>query len=225
MTLKWLERSSSFLDHENLGCTQRECKPNERILSEYRRNVRITNFCWSNWKITRVGKASRKDGGVVLRHGRARSNMRWEILRTSKPKDRATFHSLMFLLGWSSFQERGTWISWRIVKSMLTKFLVMLVPGHEWSRPDILWSVNKLARSFTKWTRACDRRLARLISYKHHTSDYRQHCHMGNMALHCRLGLFPDSDFAGDLEDSKSTSAGILCITESRTFVSKKLGV
>ena len=32
-------------------------------------------------------------------------------------------------------------------------------------RPDILWSVNKLARSVTTWTRACDRRLARLISY------------------------------------------------------------
>ena len=31
-------------------------------------------------------------------------------------------------------------------------------------RLDILWSVNKLARSVTKWTRACDRRLARLIS-------------------------------------------------------------
>ena len=31
-------------------------------------------------------------------------------------------------------------------------------------RPDILWSVNKLARSVTKWTQACDRRLARLIS-------------------------------------------------------------
>ena len=29
---------------------------------------------------------------------------------------------------------------------------------------------------------------------------------MGNTAQHCRLGLFQDSDFAGDLEDSKSTS-------------------
>ena len=27
----------------------------------------------------------------------------------------------------------------------------------------------------------------------------------------CRLGLFQDSDFAGDLEDSKSTSGGTLC--------------
>ena len=32
-------------------------------------------------------------------------------------------------------------------------------------RPDILWSVNKLARSVTKRTQACDMRLARLISY------------------------------------------------------------
>ena len=32
-------------------------------------------------------------------------------------------------------------------------------------RPDISWSVNELARAVTKWTQACDRRLARLISY------------------------------------------------------------
>ena len=31
--------------------------------------------------------------------------------------------------------------------------------------------------------------------------------------------LFQDSDFAGNLEDSKSTSGGILCIIGSRTFV------
>ena len=29
-------------------------------------------------------------------------------------------------------------------------------------RPNILWSVNKLARSVTEWAQACDRRLARL---------------------------------------------------------------
>ena len=28
--------------------------------------------------------------------------------------------------------------------------------------PDILWSVNKLARAVTKWTKACDKRLARI---------------------------------------------------------------
>ena len=86
-------------------------------------------------------------------------------------------------------------------------------------RPDILWSVNKLARSVTKWTKACDKRLNRLISYIHHTSEYKQYCHVGNTAKQCRLGLFQDSDFAGDLEDSKSTSRGTLCVFGSHTSV------
>ena len=77
-------------------------------------------------------------------------------------------------------------------------------------RPDIPWSVNKLPRSITKWTKAYDKRLNRLISYIHHTCEYRQKCHVGNTAKQCRLGLFQDSDFAGDLEDSKSTSGGPL---------------
>ena len=42
---------------------------------------------------------------------------------------------------------------------------------------------------------------------------------MGNTAKQCRLGPFQDSDFAGDLEDSKSTSGGTLCVFESHTFV------
>ena len=60
-------------------------------------------------------------------------------------------------------------------------------------RPDILWTVNKL--------------------------EYQQYCHVGNTAKQCRLGLFQDSDFAGDLEDPKSTSGGTLCIFGSHTFI------
>ena len=86
-------------------------------------------------------------------------------------------------------------------------------------KPDILWSVNKLARAVTTWTRACDERLARLISYIHYTREFEQYCHVGNIAQQCRLGLFQDSDFAGHLEHSKSTPGRILCIFGSHTFV------
>ena len=79
-------------------------------------------------------------------------------------------------------------------------------------RPNILLSVNKLARSITKWTKACDKRLNRLISNIHHTSEHKQYCHVGNTVKQCRSGLFQNSDFAEDLEDSKSTSAGTLWI-------------
>ena len=85
--------------------------------------------------------------------------------------------------------------------------------------PDILWSVNKLARSTTKWTKACHKRLNLLISYTHHACEYKQYCYVGNTAKQCRLGLFQDSDFAGDLEDSKSTSGGTLCVFGSHTIV------
>ena len=64
------------------------------------------------------------------------------------------------------------------------------------------------------------RRSAILISKIHHTDDCRQYCHVGKPAQHCRLGLFQDSDFAGDLEDSKSASEEVLCIFGRRTIVS-----
>ena len=86
-------------------------------------------------------------------------------------------------------------------------------------RLDILRSVNKLARSITKCSKACDKRQNRLTSYMHHTCENKQYCYVGNAAKQCRLGLFQDSDFAGDLEDLKSTSGGTLCIFGSHTFV------
>ena len=86
-------------------------------------------------------------------------------------------------------------------------------------RPDILWSVNKLARSITKWTRACDKRMARLISEMHHASEFKQCCHVETLHNNADLRLFQDSDFSRGLEDSKSTSGGTLCILGSSTFV------
>ena len=78
-------------------------------------------------------------------------------------------------------------------------------------------SVNKLARSITKWTKACHKRLSRLISYIHHTSEYRQHCYVENTAQESIFELFQDSDFAGDL--------GVLYNFGSHTFCAVKLDV
>ena len=66
-------------------------------------------------------------------------------------------------------------------------------------RPYILWTVNKLARSMTFWTKACDKRSSRLISYFHCACEYKQYCHVVNNAKQCTLGLFQDSDVAGNL--------------------------
>ena len=55
-----------------------------------------------------------------------------------------------------------------------------------------------------------------------HNPLLEEHCaflEVGNTAQQSRLGLFQDSDFAGDHEDSKSTSGGLLCILGIQSFV------
>ena len=34
-----MDEPTSFLDHMYLGCTQRECKPNETIIEQYKKHV------------------------------------------------------------------------------------------------------------------------------------------------------------------------------------------
>ena len=46
-----------------------------------------------------------------------------------------------------------------------------------------------------------------------------------NTAQHCRLGSFQDSDFAGDLEDSKKTSGRSLVYLRKPTICPHQLDV
>ena len=87
------------------------------------------------------------------------------------------------------------------------------------TRPDIPWTVNKIIRAITKWIRAWDKRLERLISWIHFFSEYNQYCHVRNTVQKFRLWLFQDFDTAGNLEDSKSTSDGTLSVFGSHTFI------
>ena len=85
-------------------------------------------------------------------------------------------------------------------------------------RPDLLWTVNSLARNVTKWTIADDKRLYRLMSYIHHTADHVLTSYVGDEAKDCKLMLFVDASFAGDLVGSKSTTGGLLCVIGPRTY-------
>ena len=82
----------------------------------------------------------------------------------------------------SILKRRRRWISSRIVHNLLTNCSEMLILVSSW-RPDKkgLW-INLLVRS-------------RLISYIHHTSEYKQYCCVGNTAQQCRLGSFQDTVF------------------------------
>ena len=178
---------------------------NRTIFFKKQRNVRITNFWYCNWQITRMGQTSRKDGLVVLRHGRTYEKYVGRYYELANKKTEQLYTVSRSCLHDHNFKkeelEKVVELSDVCSQIVLKCFYLARI-----DRPDILWSVNKLARAVTTGARVCDRRLARLISKIHHTYDHRQHCRVCTTAQHCRLGLFQNSDFADDLEDSKSTS-------------------
>ena len=215
-----LEEPTSFPDHENLVCTQRECTISNDILTKCRDmfEARISAGAKeklpteasgipdariiSSWFCDMEGHAKK----CVERYCELANNTTQQLYKVATP-----------CMDDHQFKEEENDPVGELSKAcsqIVVKYLYLARIG----RPDILWFVTKFARAVTKWTKACDRRLARLISYIHHISEYRQYCHVGNTAQR-NFGFFQDSDFAGDLEDSKSTPGGVPCIFGSHTFV------
>ena len=205
-----LGEPTSFLDHVYLGCTQRQCQVSKYIVDNFRtmRESRISagrteNLRISSWSYDMVGHAKK----CVERYCELANKTTQQLYKVSTP----CIDDHFIEEETKSVGELSNACSQIVLKCL---YLARI------GRPDILlWSVDKLARAITKWTKACDKRLNRLISYIHHTCEYKQYCHVGNTAKQCRLGLSQDSDFAGDLKDSKSTSGGTLCVLGSHTFV------
>ena len=211
-----LGEQTSFVDHVYLGCTQRQCEISQDIVNNHRtmfesrisegrveklpfpQNLRISSRSYDM-----AGHAKK----CVERYCELANKTTQQLYKVSTP-----------CIDDHHFTEEETKSVGELSNTCSQIVLICLYLARI-GRSDILWLVNKLARSITKWTKACDKRLNRLISYFHHTSEYKQYCHVGNTAKQCRLGLFQDSDFAGDLEDSKSTFGGTLCVFGSHTFV------
>ena len=115
-------------------------------------------------------------------------------------KSGAVIKSFKSLLGWQFKPEEIESVG--ELSQVCSQIVLKCLYLERCGRPDILWFVNKFARAVTKWTQACGRWLSRMTAYMHHSNEFRQYCHVGNTAQHCRLGLFQDSDFAGDFQHS-----------------------
>ena len=211
-----LGEPTSFLDDVYLGCTQRQCEIGKDIVDNYRAmfESRISaggveklpfpqNLRISSWSYNMEGHAKK----CVERYCELANRTTQQLYKVSTPciDDHHFKEEELKSVGELS----------KVCSQIVVKCLYLARIG----RPDIPLSVNKLARSITKWTNACDKRLNRLISYSHHTCEYKQYCYVDDAANQCRLGLFQDSDYERYLEDSKSTSGGTLCVSGSHTFV------
>ena len=191
-----LGEPTSFLDHVYLGCTQRQWESSKDIVDNYRTmfESRISagatekipcseNLRISSWFYDKEGHAKK----CVERFCELANETTQLLYKISTP--------CIADLHFQGEELKSVGELSKVCSQIVLKCLYLARIG----RPDIPWSVHKLARSITKSTKACDERLNRLISYSHHTCEYKQYCHVGYTAKQCRLGLFQDSDFAGDL--------------------------
>ena len=69
-----IDEPTSYLNHVYLGCTQRECKPNQTIIEQYTKMFESRVF-GEQQKITGMAKTSHTNRSVVKRHGRTCSKM------------------------------------------------------------------------------------------------------------------------------------------------------
>ena len=189
----YLEEPTSFLDHEYSGCTQRQCERCKEVVDNFRTmfESRISagateklpcseNLSISSWSYDMEGHAKK----CVERYCEVANKTTQQLYKVS-----------ILCFDDHHFKERelksvGDLL--KVYSQIVLKCLYLARIG----RLDNLWSVNKISRSITKWTEACDGRLNRLISEIHHTCECKQYCHVGNTAKPCSLGLFQDSDFA-----------------------------
>ena len=208
-----LGEPTSFLDHVYLGCSKKQCEISKDIVDNYRTMFESRISAGATEKTIRIG--NNEYFYMVLRYGRSCQEVCGTILRIGEQNTEQLYKVSTPCIDDHQFKKeelKSVGELSEVCSQIVLEYLFLARIG----RPEILWSVNKLARAITKWTRACDKILARLISNIHHTCEYEQYCHVGNTAQQCRL--FQDSEFARDLEDSKSTSSGTLCVFGSYTF-------
>ena len=210
-----LGEPTSFLDHVSFGLHSTRMSNKQRYCGQLQKYVRIHDLCRNKRKVTLFRKTWRKHSSWSL--------MIWNALQRNAWKDVANWRTQQLNCFSKSQHHALTTTNSRKKKCDLLESSQRF--SHNLCKNACAWPAlvdvifyglwtNLLVLS---WTRACDKRSARLISYIHHTCEFKQYCHVGNTAQQCRLGSSQNSDFAGDLEDSKSTSGELLCIFGSHT--------
>ena len=153
-----LGEATSFLDHVYWSCTQRQCQTSKDTVdncrtmfesrisaggsekSPFPQNLRI-----SSWSYDMAGHAKK----CVERYCELANKTTQQLYKAPTPR-----------IDDHHFKEEET-KSVGELSSTCSQIVLKCLCLARIGRLDILWSVNKLARSIKKWTKACDKRLNR----------------------------------------------------------------
>ena len=160
-----------FLDHVYLGCTQRLCEISKDTDDNYRAmfESRIAAGGTEKLPCSENLRISSWSYGME-RHAKKCVERYCELANKTT---RQLYKVSTLCIDDHHFKEEELESVGELSK-VCSQIILKCLYFARIGRPGILWSVNKIARTVIKWTRACDKRLARLISYIHQTNDDRQ---------------------------------------------------
>ena len=84
------------------------------------------------------------------------------------------------------------------LQTIAAKDIMKVLYGVRMARYDLLHSRQILACKITKWTKQCDQRLFRIVSYIHQSIDISMFGWVGDRSADWRIWLYTDADFAAD---------------------------
>ena len=103
-----IDEPTSFLDHVYLGCTQREFKPNDQIIGQYKKLFESRISAGATEKLPGRDKPGAKTSGPTTWKDMLENA--WNVvLRIGTQKDGATIQSFSSLFGRSPNQKRKIW--------------------------------------------------------------------------------------------------------------------
>ena len=111
------------------------------------------------------------------------------------------------------FEQEG------VLSKDASKVVMKCLYGARFVRFDLLWPIGDLARKVSKWTKACDRRLDRLMGYLQSTLDHGLEGFVGDAPQDCQVLAYCDASFADELATSKSTSGFFIAIVGPNTYM------
>ena len=163
-----LGEPTSFLDHVYLGCTQRECQISKDIVDNYKNMFESRSSACAMEKLPETRAPGKPDADTTSSlsydmEGHAKKCVERYCELANKTIQQLYNVATPCLDGQHFKKEEVETVGElsKVCFQIVLKIWYLVRIGG----PDILWSVNKLERAVTKWTRACDKRLARLISY------------------------------------------------------------
>ena len=152
-----IDEPTSFLDHVYLGCTQRECNPNEKIIGQYNKMFESRISAGATEKLPGWDKPRAKTSAWsydMEGHARKCVERHYELAPPKKTEQLYKVSSLCLddhQIEKEELENKGE------LSEVCSHIVLKCLYRARIGRPDILWSVNQLARSVTTWTKTCNR--------------------------------------------------------------------